>query len=142
PLHRRRADENRQIELGQLSQRHILDFDRGKEDRAPARGFDQLRKPLRLLARAGDQDAAPLESHARSARISSAPHRRSSPATFAPSISGSYPSACARATRRPSLEATSARKRSRAPCASAKAASGIVQLPPSARLTARSARTH
>src|SRR5260370_13287244 len=118
-LHRRRADENRQIELSQLPQRDSLDFDRGKEDRASAGGFDQLRKPLRLLARAGDQDAAPPEIHVSPARISSAPRRRNSPATFAPSNSVSFPSASAPATRRPSLDATSARKRSRAPCASA-----------------------
>src|SRR5213076_1287158 len=119
PFNRRRADENRQIEFSQLAQRDLLDFDRRKQDRASARGFDEVCKPLSLLARAGDQDAAPPEIHASSARILSAPRRRNSPASSAPSISGSSPSACARATRRPSLEATSARKRSRAPCASA-----------------------
>ena len=119
PFNRCRADENRQIEFSQLAQRDLLDFDRRKQDRASARGFDEVCKPLSLLARAGDQDAAPPEIHASSARILSAPRRRNSPASSAPSISGSSPSACARATRRPSLEATSARKRSRAPCASA-----------------------
>ena len=56
--------------------------------------------------------------------------------------SAASPSSSLRTTRLPSAEATRARSRSRLSCThSAKAASGNVQLPPSARLTARSART-
>ena len=134
-VHRARTDEDRNVEFVQPVEqlenrpqiRQILDLDRREHQRVAAGCLDQRREPLRLLARARHQNAASRERSAahspatRSARISAAPCARSCAATSFPTRSGSAasPSRSARAMRRPSGEATSARKRRRAPSSSA-----------------------
>src|SRR5258706_2444588 len=154
-LHGRRSDEDGEVERFQAVGNavegaqilNLADLDRGKQDRLAARLMDERCKAGCLLARTRDQYALPgkrADAHLDSAaRIWSAPSLRSRSATRRPRVSGSAdsPSASARAIRPPSGEATSARSLRLAPFSSANAPSGIVQSPPSARLTARSALT-
>src|SRR5882672_231695 len=130
PQGRCRADEDRQLKSLQASddaRGRILifrrqDLDRGKEYLGAARRADAFGEGV--LPRTRDHDASPrkrLGPHDRAARTASAPRDRSLSASLSPNFSGASigPFDSARTTWLPSGLATSARRRSSVPLATA-----------------------
>ena len=99
--------------------RERLDLDGREDDRLRPAALEEPRERLRKIARPREHHTAAGEAHGGRGRIASAPWARSDCAARAPTSSGSVPPACARSTRRPSAEATSARSSRRPPAMTA-----------------------